>query len=303
MFLACAKRTRGGFIQQAFNAPKQARRPFEGNEIRVEPAHIYQKSKKSKKVRKSPISSLKKAGDYEYSHFLNASNPSAPSTSQNRPVTSRSLRERERAYPSSYSASRSRVRRSPSRSRTRCSISRSRCSARARASPSCPPSVSATAAPAAPTPLTPPGVHSRTRIFVGAHVSPSPSSTSRCSHRPGPLTEAAPLTGDAGARTCATCLRERSRSRSRSRSRMSLPLPPPLPPPQRRSPFALVVLLAALSNANGGCTPVPRAQSAVRAARPQLPVAPVAGAPVVVFVAAVPVVDCDAADAAVTDCN
>jgi hypothetical protein len=39
--LTRANMTHGGFIQQAFHAPKQPRRPMQGNEFRVKPAHVY----------------------------------------------------------------------------------------------------------------------------------------------------------------------------------------------------------------------------------------------------------------------
>jgi len=52
MLLARANRTYGGFIQQAFHAPKQPRRPFEGNKISVVPAHVCQAEKSIKKARR-----------------------------------------------------------------------------------------------------------------------------------------------------------------------------------------------------------------------------------------------------------
>ena len=39
--LARANMTHRRFIQQAFHAPKQPRRPMQGNKFRVEPAHVY----------------------------------------------------------------------------------------------------------------------------------------------------------------------------------------------------------------------------------------------------------------------
>src|SRR5260221_5813890 len=101
VLLACADRTCGSFIQQAFHAPKQSHRPFEGNQICVVPAHVCE----TRKISKEPQAIFRKGGGEECacSHFLKLSNPSVPSTSRNRPVTSLSLREPERAYPRSYS--------------------------------------------------------------------------------------------------------------------------------------------------------------------------------------------------------
>ena len=204
------------------------------------------------------------------SHFLKASNPVSPSTTLNLPVVSLSFfplrdsgeraglslsRVQSRARSLSCSPSCSRLASSDALTLTLCtSISRPRCR-----------SLSLIFSP----PLSPPG-HSLTRIFDGAHASPSPSSIDRRSHRP------------------STALLSFLRSLSFSPFDLSTIARPSLTGDPRP--------LTADSNSNGGCIPAWTHPARARRPHEPFPTPPVWFDACVVPVAAV---DCELPDAPV----